>query len=163
MNNQPLRASFPTPKTPAQAILTAWLIAGTLDLTTAVINSGAPLEKVLRFVASGAFGQAAFTGGWPMLVWGLAFHFFIALCWTLLFYWLYPQVKPGSKNLVLTGLGYGVVVWLVMNLLVVPLTLTSKRPFDWFWAGKGMLVLMLMIGLPIALIIGRYYRNLRST
>ena len=88
MNNQLSRASFPTPKTPAQAILAAGLLADAIDLTAAVISSGAPVEKVLSFIASGAFGKTAFSGDTSMLAWGLFFHFFIAFFWTGLFFWL---------------------------------------------------------------------------
>ncbi len=138
---------------------TAGLVAGALDMAGAVISSGAPIEKVLPFIASGAFGKSAFAGGWAMLAWGLFFHFFIVFFWTLLFFWLYPKVAWLSRNLIITGLLYGVVIWLVMNLVVLPLALTPKRPFDWASAVKGMVILMLMVGLPIALIIGQYYRN----
>ncbi len=162
MDYQPSPTSFLTLKTPAQTILAAGLLAGSIDLAAAVISSGVPVEKVLPFIASSVFGKAAFAGGWTMLAWGLAFHFFIAFFWTMLFFGFYPKVKGVSKNLVITGLVYGVVIWLVMNLLVLPLANAPKQPFDWLSAAKGMLILIFMVGLPIALIIGQYYRNVRS-
>ncbi len=146
-------------KTPTQVILATGLLAGTIDLIAAVLNSGAPLTKVLAFIASGAFGEAAFSGDASMLAWGLFFHFFIAFFWTVLFFWLYPKTGLAGKHLIITGLVYGIIIWLGMNLLVLPLAHAPKRPFHWASAARGAGILMVAVGLPVALIIGRYYRN----
>lgn len=56
-----------------KAISITWLIAGTLDIITAIIVSGASPENVLRYVASGAFGPQAFQGGTLIILSGLLF------------------------------------------------------------------------------------------
>ncbi|WP_133272023.1 hypothetical protein [Hymenobacter radiodurans] len=66
------------------------LLAGTLDISAAMTNfavstGGSPL-RVLPYVASGVFGKAAFSGSPLMLVWGLVFHFSIALVFTVFFF-----------------------------------------------------------------------------
>jgi hypothetical protein len=150
----------------ATSIFLAGLVAGTLDITAACtqyyINTGKGPGNVLRYVASGVFGKKAFTGGVPMAAWGLLFHYIIAFGLTIFFFWLFPKVKLLSKNIIVTGLLYGIFAWVVMVLIIVPLSNTPPpAPFDFRKAAIAILILMFCIGLPIALIIGRYYSKNR--
>jgi len=144
-----------------QAVLLAGLVAGVLDGTAAVISTyisiGRGFEAVFRFVASGVFGPAAFEGGPSMIVAGVCFHMLIAMIWAIVFFFIYPLLKGLGRNKILVGLLYGVVVWLCMNLIVVPLSNTPKFPFNPIGMIKGMAILMVCIGLPISIIIGKYY------
>jgi hypothetical protein len=138
-------------------ILATWLIAGTLDGLTAVLVSGVGFERVFKYVASGAFGIGAMQGGNEMVIAGVLFHYLIALCWTLLFYYLYPRMKVLTANKFIVGLLYGIFVWCVMNLIVVPLSQIPARPFQLQGAVINAVVLMFMIGLPISLMANKYY------
>lgn len=61
-------------------ILIAGLIAGTLDILAAIyLLAGGNAAGVLKYIAAGAFGQAALAGGTEMIVFGLLFHYIIAL------------------------------------------------------------------------------------
>lgn len=148
---------------PLRALLSAWLTAGTLDITAAgiqyYIRTGKGPGGVLRFVASGLLGRKAFAGGNTAAAWGLLFHYCNALLFTLFFFWLFPRLKIMGKNLWVTGLCYGVFTWCVMNLLVVPASRAPHIPFVPGKAAVAMMILMVCIGLPIALIIGRYYQT----
>jgi uncharacterized membrane protein YagU involved in acid resistance len=141
------------------AIAWAGLLAGTLDILAACgnfsIQTGRDPIIVLRFVASGAVGPDAMTGGWPMALLGLLIHFIIAYSWTTLFFLIYPKLPNGSW--IVYGLSYGVVVWLMMNLVVLPLTRITQRPFNLSSAAVGVIILMLMIGLPIAYQARKFY------
>jgi hypothetical protein len=146
-----------------KAIATAGLIAGTLDLLTA--SAVAKLNPVIvcQYIASGAFGSKdAFAGGYGMALWGLMFHYLIAYSWTTLFFLIYPKIKILSRSRVLAGLGYGVVVWIVMNKIVVPMSLINQRPFDLVSAAKQMAILMVMIGLPVSFLAHRFYSTQKS-
>jgi uncharacterized membrane protein YagU involved in acid resistance len=141
------------------AILGAWLIVGTLDLAAAmiqtIINNGS-IVKLLQFIASGVFGVEAFVGGATTAVYGTLFHYGIALMWTVIFFMAYPVFKLATKNKVVTGVVYGLVVWVVMNRLVLPLSNITQRPFD---ATKSILaaaVLIVAIGLPLSYLAHRY-------
>ncbi len=138
-------------------IFLAGLLAGSLDILSAFIDhyiqSGKGPEGVLRFVASGAFGQEAFTGGDQMIVFGLLFHFIIAFCFTIFFYWLYQTVPFFRRNIFVTAILYGLFIWVVMNLIVVPLSNINKYPFHAINAVKSSLILICMIGLPLTLIV----------
>ncbi len=138
-------------------IFLAGLTAGSLDILSAFIDhyiqSGKGPEGVLRFIASGVFGQEAFTDGDKMIFFGLLFHFIIAFCFTIFFYWLYQTVPFLWRNTVVTAILYGLFIWVVMNLIVVPLSNTNKYPFHAVNAVKSLLILICMIGLPLTLII----------
>src|ERR1700752_2827625 len=123
-------------KTRNAKILQAGLIAGTLDILSAFayyyIKSGKTNFLVIfKFIASGIFGKDAGTGGTAMILSGLILHYAIAFSFTIFFFWLYPKVSLMSKNRIVTGIVYGLFVWSVMNLVVVPLSNTSHRPFDY--------------------------------
>ena len=145
--------------TPAKAIFITWLIVGTLDLSTAIIVSGATPENVLRYIASGAFGPEAFQGGTFMMFNGLLFHYFIAFFWTLLFFLLYPRIGFLRSNKYVVGLLYGIFVWACMNLLVVPLSNIPYRPLQLKSILINSAILMVMIGLPISLMANRFYNR----
>jgi hypothetical protein len=143
-----------------KAILITGLIAGSLDLTAAIIVYHVNPASMLRGIASGAFGKEAFTaGGWIVLM-GLFFHYFIATSWTTLYFLVYPKIKLLQKNKYASGVCYGVVVWLVMNRIVLPLTyIKGPATFQIERALIGMSILVFMIGLPIAILTHRHYAN----
>lgn len=146
------------PVTPIKTILGAGLLVGTLDIVTActhyALRTGKNPVAVLRFVASGVFGQDAFTGS-LMPIWGLLVHYLIAFSFTVLFFWLYPRLRLFSLNKYLLAVLFGLFVWTVMNLLIVPLSNTPKGPFNWSSALQNMAILIVMIGLPLSLIAAR--------
>ena len=146
-----------------KTILITGLIAGTLDIlaasTNAYLRSGISPIRVLQFVASGLFGTEAFSGGLTMAFSGLIIHYMIALSWTLLFFLIYPKLSFLSKNKIVTGILYGIFVWLAMNFVVLPLTAVPKSPFNATQAIVGTVILIFMIGLPISILANRYYSN----
>ena len=154
--------SNPRSQSAASTIVLTGFIAGSLDITAAsiqyYIRTGNGPANVLRYVASGVFGKEAFTGGVPMAAWGLLFHYVIAFAFTLFFFWIYPKINLQSKNKIITGLVYGAFVWAVMNLVVIRLSnIPPPPPFDFSKVSIAMLILMFCIGLPISLLIGKYY------
>jgi hypothetical protein len=143
-----------------KTILTAGLTAGLLDGASAVIFlAKMDTERVFRYVASAVFDKAAFTGGKEMIAYGILFHFIIALCWAAVYYFLYKKIPAVRKNFIISGILYSVAVWLVMNLLVVPLTHVKQAPFTFEGIAKNMVILMFAIGLTIAFITHRFSRS----
>lgn len=147
-----------------RSILTAGFAAGTLDIAAALVQyyskTGKDPTNVLRYIASAVYGPKAFSGGAAMAVWGLFLHYCIAFLFTLFFFWVYPKLGIARKNIiptVLAGLVYGLVVWALMNLLVVPLSAAQTGPFVWKKAIVAMLILVGCIGLPIALFARKHY------
>lgn len=149
-----------------KTILFAGFTAGTLDILSACvyyfIKTGKNPVGVLKYVASGAFGTTALSGGTAAAVWGLVFHFMIAFSFTCFFFLIYPRLKFLSINKWLTAVGYGLFVWCVMNLLVVPTSQVPKSTFHLSGALINAAILICMIGLPNTLIIGKYYAELED-
>jgi hypothetical protein len=158
----PMKSSTLNPVLQVRAIKTilfTGFLAGTLDAFAAIVVYQADPLKLFQFIASAAFGNEAFAGGTTMVLWGVLFHYFIACFWTLLFFIIYPRISLLWQNILMTGLIYGIVIWLCMNLVVLPLSKISQGPFDLSQVMIGMLILMIMVGLPIALMAHRYYRQ----
>jgi hypothetical protein len=137
------------------------LLAGALDLTSAIvkysIETGKDPIPVFRYIASGAFGKEAFEGGRLMIIWGIVFHFMIAFLFTAFLFLVYPRVSAWIKNKFAVAVFYGLFTWAVMNLVVVPFSYINKYPSDVKQALIAALILILMIGLPVALIADRFY------
>lgn len=152
-------------KPPAlNAVLIAWLLAGTLDGAAASVQSlivgGTPV-RVFQYIASGVFGrEAAFSGGAVMALAGGMFHYFIAFCWTILLFLLYPKIRLLSRNIHLTAVVYGILIWIVMNLVVLPLSSVTQGAFNLQRASIGAAILVVCVGWPVALITKGYYSGL---
>lgn len=145
-----------------KAIVQAGLLAGSLDMSAAVLNyliaGGREPVRICYYIASAVFGkETAYAGGWLMASCGLLFHYLIAFTWTALFFLLYPRLALLRKNAVAVGLGYGAFVWSVMNLAVVPLSRINAFPSKISNASLQMAILMGCIGLPVVLLARRYY------
>jgi hypothetical protein len=138
------------------ASLLGGLVAGTLDITYACVYSylkrGTSPATILRSVASGAFGQSAFTGGAKMVVLGGIFHFLIALTAAVVYYLASRLLQFLITHAVICGILYGVGVYLFMNFVVLPLSaIPFKMSYPWPSLIGGLLIHMFGIGLPISL------------
>ena len=139
-----------------QAILVGGGIAGALDITYAIVRSvvlGSTAQLLLQSVASGWLGRAAFTGGWPAAVLGLAQHFMNALLIATVYYAASRKLALLTQRAALCGLLYGATAYLVMSKVVVPL---SAAPFVIPLRVVDLAMHMVFIGLPIALAVRRF-------
>jgi hypothetical protein len=134
------------------------LIVGAMDITSAIIlaiSRGLTATRLLQFVASGLIGPKAFTGGTATAALGLAVHFVIAFCLVAVFYAASRRLGFMLRHAVLAGVVYGLMVFGVMNLIVLPLSSAKPRHSltgDLIQIGIHMFV----IGLPTALLIRRF-------
>ena len=144
-------------------IISAGLLVGLLDGLAAIISylvkGGKHPEKIFHFIASAVFGSTALKGGTDMLLAGIAFHLLIAMIWTLIFFWLYSHIQAFRENWILTGIGYGAMVWAIMTQLIVPLSKAPAIPFQWKQALIGMLIIIVAIGLPLTFIAKRQLKQ----
>jgi hypothetical protein len=76
----------------------------------------------------------------------------IAFIWATLFYAASRRIKLLAEKPWVTGPLYGVLVYAIMNNVVVPL---SAAPFTIPWRVSGLLVHMLLVGLPIAIAVSK--------
>ena len=145
-----------------QAILGSGSIVGVMDAVAASVYSyllrGGTPAGVFRYVASGVFGKDALTGGGQMVAYGLLFHFTVAIGWTGLYFLVAPHLRFLASNKVVAGIVYGVLVWLAMNFVVVPLSQVASGPIRLTTATAIMILIhMFVIGVPIAFLAERYY------
>ena len=141
-------------------ILRAGLVAGTLDITAAILLlAGGNAVGTLKFIASGAFGKAALTGGNGMAAWGLAFHYIIALSWTAAYFLLYPRLLFLRRNKWFNAVAYGVIVQTLMSFVVLPLSNIGPRAPTVSGFLENAAILMFSIGLPAALLADRFYKK----
>jgi uncharacterized membrane protein YagU involved in acid resistance len=145
----------------AKALLLCLLIAGTLDISDALIFyglRGVPALGLLRFIAGCLVGVSALHGGLAMAALGLAIHYTITLFWSALFLLAATRVSFLTRRAILSGLLYGGLIYILMNFVVLPLTRLPPRTHHLAPAVlvNGVLALMLFMGLPIALIARRF-------
>jgi hypothetical protein len=129
-------------------ILVGGALAGTFDLISAFITFGLGNPRI---IAGGLLGKQAWQGGAGTWTLGVILHYFIAFSAAAI-YCLSSRRLPFLKDhWLVCGLFYGIAVFLVMNLVVLPLSAYHYMgPYQYRGLLQGVLVHMLIIGLPIS-------------
>lgn len=152
---------FSTNRPRALAVLLTGCVVGVLDGVAAVTNawlrSGITPGRVFRYIASALFGNEAYAPGWVPVMEGVIIHFLIACIWSLLFFLFYPRITLLRQNKWIVGACYGVLVWLVMTFIVLPLSLVPPLKFSTQGVLTGLAIHMLVIGIPISLLANKWY------
>ncbi len=136
------------------AIAVGGLIAGTLDLLQACILFGwdIPLS-----IAAGLLGRQAVHGGAATYVLGVLLHFFIGLSAASIYYAASRRLTFLTEHPLVCGLFFGAAVEDVMNLVVLPLSaLHARGPYELHDLIQGLLVHMVVVGLPISFSVRRF-------
>lgn len=147
-----------------KTIVLAGLTAGALDITYAFIIWGLRGVTPIRIgqsIASGLLGRdAAVGGGAAMGMFGLLLHFVLATIIAAIYYVAARNIRLLVDRAVPCGILYGLVTYVVMNYVVMPLSaigaIGDSGPA--YIRITGVLVHMFLIGLPIALITRRGLR-----
>jgi hypothetical protein len=141
-----------------RTIITATVVAGTLDILAAAVMTLAYARAVpgmLRYVASGPFPGAT-TWGIPSALLGLVVHFALMAIMVAAYVRAAQRWPALTANAVLWGVVYGLATYVVMNLIVVP------ARFGTFPHLAGIVTQLFchvaLVGIPIALITARYLR-----
>jgi hypothetical protein len=129
-------------------------IAGALDLAQACILFG---WKVPLAIAAGLLGPQAFHGGAGTYVLGVLLHFFIACSAAAVYYAASRRLRFMTEHPLVCGLIFGAAVEEVMNLIVLPLSaLHARGPYTLHDLILGLLVHMVVVGLPISFSVRRF-------
>ena len=138
-------------------ILWATLVAGALDILAAFVMAGA-VAPVLRTVASGPLGDSLADGplGAPL---GLLVHFSIMAAMVGTYFLVAAQLPMLNRMWVVVGVLYGVVLWVVMYWIVMPLrwdgyTTPSEAPA----IARQLFAHCVLVGLPIAWFAARHFK-----
>lgn len=148
---------------PFRTILLSGLIAGTLDISAAIVFLGKlKAAAVLKYVASGAFGKAAYAGDSKMIISGLLFHYLIAFTIATIYFFIYPRLKFLHANKLFSAVLIGGCAWAFMSFIVVPNSQIGPSEFNPESAAKNILILIVCIGLPISIITSEHFNSRRK-
>src|SRR4249919_2254370 len=139
---------------PLKAIVSGGAACGILDGVAASVQfalRGIEPLRVWQGVASGLMGERAFGMGWFSGAFGLVLHFLIAVIVTTVFVGACPQFPALQQFYWISGPLYGVIVFLVMNLIVVPLSARPKRLAPVMVVAVQIVIHVLFVGLPIVI------------
>jgi len=114
---------------PALKILVGGLVAGLVDIGTAALINQAPPPVILRAIASGVLGKAAFKGGLDAALLGLGLQGLMSVIIATLYAVLVSRSKWLRQHWILGGLAAGPVIFTVMEYVVVPLSHAAKAHF----------------------------------
>ena len=116
-----------------RSILIAGLITGFADeviyhwFFTSVLG-GVPLITFYQFIASGALGESAFAGGIATALLGVLFHYLISIVIAGVFILSANRIPLLWRYIIPGSLLYGFGVFIVMNMIVTPLSATPPLP-----------------------------------
>jgi hypothetical protein len=129
-------------------------IAGTVDLLQACILFGWDIPLA---IAGGLLGRGAFNGGAGTYILGVALHFFIACSAAAVYYGASLKLGFLKEYPLVCGLFFGAAVEDFMRFVVLPLSaLHSRGPYKYNDLVLGLLVHMVVVGLPIAYSVRRF-------
>ena len=147
-----------------RCIAVAGLVAGVLDILYVIVYfaitvKGVGSTQIFHGIAAGLLGsKAAREGGATTAALGLGLLFVIALGAAAVFYAASRRWKFLLERPWVTGPFYGVLVWLVMNLVVLPLSANPPKAFpspNWM---PVLIAHLTCVGLPIAVLVRRCSR-----
>jgi hypothetical protein len=113
-------------------------------------------SRVWQGVASGLLGPHSFRHGTRSAVLGLLCHLLIAMVAAIVFSLAIRCLPSLVRHYLLSGALYGVIVFLFMNLVVIPLSAMPKRPFTLSGVMTQVLIHIFCVGLPISLAASRF-------
>ncbi len=133
----------------ALPILVGGGIAGLLDMTSAYITFGRYMPIGIAGGIVGAAGRHRSVGQYIL---GLCIHYFIAFSAAAVYCLASRKLGFLREHFFVCGLFYGVAVFLVMNLVVLPLSAYhAMGPYTYNGLVQGLLAHIFLIGLPIAI------------
>jgi len=147
----------------------AWLMAilasGTLDILSAFVFSGmagVSPGQVLRYVASGPFGDGMREGGAGAAALGLGVHYALMTVMVTVYFLIASRVEAARRYWYIAGPVYGFIIYLVMYWLVVPTRFGTEPSLDPWRVGNALFSHFICVGLPMAYIASRAWRRSES-
>jgi len=143
---------------PAVRLLLGGLAVGTLDLVFAWAfwrPAGVDLARILQSIASGLLGRESFTGGMATAALGAGLHYFIATMFMVVYHAASLRLPTLGRRPVAWGVPYGVLLYLAMNFVVLPLSAAGMPDFgNEAWVA-GSVAMHAVIGVMCALVARR--------
>jgi hypothetical protein len=92
------------------------------------VLGGVPLISLYQYIASGALGESAFAGGISTALLGVLFHFIFSIVIAGVFILAVDRIPLLRRQIIPGSLLYGFGVFVVMNMIVTPLSATPLLP-----------------------------------
>jgi hypothetical protein len=132
------------------------IVAALLDIALAMTfwwfyNGASPLV-ILQSIAAGLIGKDSFGGGMGTVALGALLHVFIACVMAAVYYLGCRRWPALYQRPVFFGTVYGVLLYLAMTYVVLPLSQASPLPFIPSWFVASVASHILFVGIPIALV-----------
>jgi hypothetical protein len=138
----------------ALAVFAGGGAAAFLDGLAATVDfrmRGISFARLWQGVASGALGPSSFQRGKASVFLGLAFHVLIAMTAALVFNVAANYAPVLLAHYVASGALFGIAVYIVMNLVVIPLSAMPPRPLVLAITIRQLLIHIFFVGLPISI------------
>jgi len=121
-----------------------------------VLIQKTPFIVAWQYIASGALGMAAFQGGIATALLGVFIHLIISFAIAVVFILSVDRIPLLHRNLIVGSLLFGFGVFIVMNMLVTPLSATPPIPAPTLpWLIEDIIEHILLVGLPLGIIVQR--------
>jgi hypothetical protein len=118
-----------------------------------------PMISALQYVASGIMGEAAFAGGLATALFGLVLDFIMITIMAGVFIFSVDRIQLLRRNVILGSILYGFGIFIVMNLIVLPLSAAPELPAPPLWLLIELVLQHnLLIGLPLGILVQRNMR-----
>ena len=145
-----------------RAILTTGLVVGVLDISSAFAiwwQRGITTQRGLQGIAAGLLGAKSYEGGMATAAVGLALHFFVAFVVVSIFYVASRKIPFLTTQPLISGVFYGIGVYVVMYWFVLP---TAFSTFRHRLSNEliEVAIHVCLIGLPTAFIVRRYRQRM---
>lgn len=132
----------------AAPILVGGAVAGLLDMTSAYMTFGRYMPIGIAGGIVGAAGRHLNAGQYIL---GLCIHYFIAFSAAAVYCLASKRLRFLRDNFLVCGIFYGIAVFLVMQMIVLPLSAYhAMGPYTYRGLVQGLLAHIFLIGLPIA-------------
>jgi hypothetical protein len=114
------------------------------------VTYNVPPARLIQNIASGLLGKRAFAGGENTVLLGVVLQYFMISLMVGLYYVASRRIKALNTKPWGWGLLYGLVLYVTMNHVVVPLSAAPKGPMVVSWIILS-IVVHLVLGVTIAL------------
>jgi hypothetical protein len=149
-------ASIPRLPRAFETILYGGLIVAILDGLFAFVFYGLILGvkplRIFQSVAAGLLGRASYDGGISSFLFGVLLHIVVAIGIAAVYYVASLKLPVLIHRAVVCGLIYGMIAYLVMNYVVIPLSAIGYRPTTLRVFLPAFIAHALLVGLPVALV-----------
>ena len=145
-----------------QAVLLGGLAAGLADFFYASIRgvtNGGTWMGPWKSVASGLIGPSARSGGFEVVLLGIALHFFICLVAATLLYFSVKRLTWLRQQWVVLSIIYGIMFLAVMNYVVLPLSQIGRPVYPLAKMYEYIFWHIVLVGLTTSFFITRFFRQ----